>query len=566
MKKNIKEQVTKNTIPEKELQILQSPQFTKTGQLVLLCPDRQGNPTPINVDGKTYFGGTKSGEIYFVYDGFVLKRIGTQGCQFEKLKDANGNVVRYKEVPNQTLAGVYDDKLLQFGINPNDPQTDKLNKVSQINESLKKLVAIGTKSDIFKLWNQIVAYYYPNNPEMQLKTDDGSTLEPPVDINNRDSNYRKETARSLNLKFLNKDIVFYYPQNAKTPTSTSARKKFTLDNCKVALAEYLGNAMAFATNQQTKSDLSVDNNNTREFIKGCRGAGIYDKPFVLTVTDLEPYVQLSKRNTPFKWYRKGETLDFDNINSLLTGKELKQLRPGNSYLPFYADPSMRESVLDLKKVIKENLVKISEQKEKNILTETKIIQIRTKILTENRILKFKQPREKFFNEIISEALYLESQGFDKQLIKEEFWDAIKGLFGQHGSEAIFGTFKEYMGKWLLQKLTPVNPDGWIGSIIVTAIGNLHIDDLSKLTDCNFITKKLASSIGEGVARKIQHDKGYDGGISDVVRNGLFSAIDNSELVKSLETGLAKIVCPALSGVKTKLEDKANKMKTMAVQA
>ena len=53
---------------------------------------------------------------------------------------------------------------------------------------------------------------------------------------------------------------------------------------------------------------------------------------------------------------------------------------------------------------------------------------------------------------ISEAIYLQSQGFDKQIIKEEFWDSIKGLFGQHGSEAIFGTFKEYMGKWLLKKL------------------------------------------------------------------------------------------------------------------
>jgi hypothetical protein len=566
MKRKINEQATQNTIPEKELQILQSPQFTKTGQLVLLCQDKTGNPLPVNVDGKTYFGGTVRNNLYFVYDGFILKRIGNGGCQYEKLKDANGNVIRYKEVPNQTLAGVYDDKLLQFGINPNDPQTDKLNKISQINDSFKNLVKIGAKSNIFKLWNQIVAYYYPNNPEMQLKTEDGSTLEPPVDINDRDSNYRYKTAGNLGLKFINKDIVIYYPQNVKTPTSTSSRKKFTLDNCKVALAEYLGNAMAFATNQQTKSDLSVDNNNTREFIKGCRGAGMYDKPFVLTTTDLEPYVQLSKRNTPFKWYRKGGTLDFDNINSLLTGKELKQLRPGNSYIPFYADPSMRESKLKLDNLIKENLTKIKREKDSNLLAETKIIQTRTKILTENRILKFKQPREKFFDELISEAFYLESQGFDKKLIKEEFWDTIKGMFGQHGSEAIFGTFKEYMGKWLLQKLTPVNPDGWIGSIIVTAIGNLHIDDISKLTDCNFITKKLASSIGEGIARKIQHDKGYDGGISDVVRNGLFSAIDNSEMVKSLESGLAKLVCPALSGVKTKLENKANKMKTMALQA
>jgi hypothetical protein len=40
----------------------------------------------------------------------------------------------------------------------------------------------------------------------------------------------------------------------------------------------------------------------------------------------------------------------------------------------------------------------------------------------------------------------------------------------------------------------------------------------------------------------------------------------SQMVQSLETGLAKLICPALSGVKTKLEDKASKMKTMALQA
>jgi hypothetical protein len=122
-----------------------------------------------------------------------------------------------------------------------------------------------------------------------------------------------------------------------------------------------------------------------------------------------------------------------------------------------------------------------------------------------------------------------------------------------------------MGKWLLQKLTPVNPEGWIGSVIVAAIGNLHFDDISKLTDCDFITKKVAESIGEGIARKLQHDKGYNGGISDVVRNGLFSAINNTELVRNLETGLSKFICPALGGVTKKLENKADQMKLNAVK-
>ena len=38
------------------------------------------------------------------------------------------------------------------------------------------------------------------------------------------------------------------------------------------------------------------------------------------------------------------------------------------------------------------------------------------------------------------------------------------------------------------------------------------------------------------------------------------------MVQSLESGLAKLICPALSGVKTKIENKAKQMKTMAVQA
>ena len=157
-----------------------------------------------------------------------------------------------------------------------------------------------------------------------------------------------------------------------------------------------------------------------------------------------------------------------------------------------------------------------------------------------------------------------------EVIKEEFGEVLKGLFGQNGSEAIFGTFKEYMAKWLLKTLTPINPNGWIGSIIIASIGNLHFDDITKITDCDFIVKKLSLSIGEGIARKFQNDKGLgsgiSGGITDVIRNGLFGAIDNNQMVKSLESGLSNLICPSLSNVKTKLQNKTDQLKTMALQA
>jgi hypothetical protein len=361
----------------------------------------------------------------------------------------------------------------------------------------------------------------------------------------------------------NKDVVIYFPKNAVPEISGGTdNNEYTKDKCDKAIKTYLSAVIRYATRQDTQANSTVNSGRYKSFLQGCWGSGVYED------LEIKPdeLPKVNKQNKLFTFWR-GKTLNKNNVYNILAGKDDKFPAGQNPYLPLTLDgKGVNESKSKLDNLIKENLQKLSEEKNSNLLSETKIIQTRTKILTENRILKFKQPREKFFNELISEAIYLESQGFDKQLIKEEFWDTIKGMFGQHGSEAIFGTFKEYMGKWLLQKLTPVNPEGWIGSIIVAAIGNLHIDDISKLTDCNFITKKLASSIGEGIARKIQHDKGYDGGISDVVRNGLFSAIDNSEMVKSLESGLAKLVCPALSGVKTKLENKANKMKTMALQA
>jgi hypothetical protein len=38
------------------------------------------------------------------------------------------------------------------------------------------------------------------------------------------------------------------------------------------------------------------------------------------------------------------------------------------------------------------------------------------------------------------------------------------------------------------------------------------------------------------------------------------------MVKSLETGLATLICPSLKGVTDKIKNKAEQMKTMAVQA
>jgi hypothetical protein len=554
--------------PKDELAILTTSPFLKDkGTLVALCRSQNGTSKPVNVNGKIYFAAKKSFKkgdtkpYYLTYDGMILTG---DACKFTYLLNDKKSPMKIKGVPFSDLDLQYTDILKKFGIDPKNYDTDPYYLISNISEQLKQLASQGALSYVFKSWNDMLTYYYPNDyTTHQIQPKEGSTtLNPPVNRGEL-SQYFPINGRDYGLMYNNKDVVIYFPKNAVPEISGGTdNNEYTKDRCDKAIKTYLSAVIRYATRQDTQENSTINSGRYKSFLQGCWGSGIYED-LEITPKDLP---KVNKDNKVFTFWR-GDTLNKDNVYRILAGKD-PRYKPGqNPYLPLTLDGKpVVESKTKLDKLIKENLQKLSEEKNSNLLSETKIIQTRTKILTENRILKFKQPREKFFNELISEAIYLESQGFDKQIIKEEFWDTIKGMFGQHGSEAIFGTFKEYMGKWLLQKLTPVNPEGWIGSIVVAAIGNLHIDDISKLTDCNFITKKLASSIGEGIARKIQHDKGYDGGISDVVRNGLFSAIDNSEMVKSLESGLAKLVCPALSGVKTKLDNKANKMKTMALQA
>jgi len=553
--------------PKDELTILTTNPYLKDkGTLVALCRSQNGTSKPVNVNGKIYYAAKKSFKkgdtttpYYITYDGMILKG---DACKFTYALNNKNSPMKMSGVTFSDLDLQYTDILIKFGINPKNYDSDPYFSIDSISRDLKKLTDQGAVSSVFKSWNDMLRYYHPlDYANYSLIPLSGGSLNPPTNRGEL-SQYRVLNGRNVGLNYNDKDVVIYVPATAAPIVAGGGKKQYDEETCKTTLIEYLSASIRYETQQDPNDNPTINNAQNRQLIKGCYGANKYSG-LTVTQTDLP---DIGPDTKIFRWFR-GKTLSIKEVSYLLSGKD-KNLPAGkNPYLPFpIRKNDMNESKTKLDFLIKENLQKLSEEKNSNLLAETKIIQTRTKILTENKILKFKQPREKFFNEIISEAIYLQSQGFDKQIIKEEFWDTLKGMFGQHGSEAIFGTFKEYMGKWLLKTLTPLNPDGWIGSIVVTAIGNLHINDLSKLTDCNFLTKKLASSIGEGVARKIQHDKGYDGGISDIVRNGLFSAIDNTQMVQSLESGLAKLICPALSGVKTKIENKAKKMKEMAVQA
>jgi hypothetical protein len=240
---------------------------------------------------------------------------------------------------------------------------------------------------------------------------------------------------------------------------------------------------------------------------------------------------------------------------------LNSLRPND---PSNLSLKMKnENTINLKNLIRESLIETKKTKERNVLSEGKIVKARLSIISENVSLKTKKQKDKFFDELLSEMTYLNSQGFDKKIINEGFWDTLKGLFG-HAPDGIMEYFKEYIAKWLVGHLTPMDPNGWIGSMIITGIGNLPIGDIPKLTDCNYLTKFISKTAAEGTVYKLTHDKGLEGPFYDILRNSIVDMLDETSLGSKIEEALGSFICPLLGGVKNKMNVATDTLKQKAL--
>jgi hypothetical protein len=226
------------------------------------------------------------------------------------------------------------------------------------------------------------------------------------------------------------------------------------------------------------------------------------------------------------------------------------------------EPELKENYKVIKKQIRENLIKTKENK-KNILIEQSIVNKRFSIIIENRELKTKSQKEKFYLDVLVEMKRLNDQGFESKLITESFFDIISGFFGKGGT-GILQTIKEYFGNWLIGKLG-VDTKGWIGGTIVRAIGNLDIADIPKLTNCTFTTKLLSKSLAENAVSKLQTAAGLEGTLSNIMRNTLVETLEeNSTFMVKIEEALGSVLCPLISNVSGKLEDAASAMKEKAI--
>lgn len=224
----------------------------------------------------------------------------------------------------------------------------------------------------------------------------------------------------------------------------------------------------------------------------------------------------------------------------------------------------RESTDDnLKNIISESLYKAKINK-KSLIKESKIVRNRLEILTENRDLYNKRDLQRFFGDYLTETAYFNSKGYNTEIINEQFFDILKGFFTGTGLDSIMGTFKEYAAKWIIQKFG-IDPNGWIGSIITTAVGNLPLGDIPKLTDCNYVVPYLAKTIGESAVKKFMAEKGVDNPLTSVIRNALVEVLEDTAFGQSIEKGLEKIICPLLGDLSKKMGKVTNNLKNKALE-
>jgi hypothetical protein len=299
-------------------------------------------------------------------------------------------------------------------------------------------------------------------------------------------------------------------------------------------------------NDDTKTNVEIQQelDAQKRVIKAC--AGKYGSEF-------------SDDVSPFRLREKGLANDADELYRQLT-RITKPTTPGE--LNF----SLKESHnVDLKKVIRENLISIQKNNKKVLTEESKIVKNRFKIIGEGRTIKTKKDRIKLSDELINEMVYLNSQGFNKQVINESFWDLLTGLFPK-GVDSIFDTFKERGIAWLMEKVG-LNPNSWLGSVVVTGLGDIDIVDIPKLfSDCNFATKVMSKAIAEGTVRQLQQKYTSDSAVADILRNTVVEVLSETELGQKLESAIGSLICPLISNLSEKLKSATSEITDKAVGA
>lgn len=540
--------------PKNEWERFQSgPLGNKIGTIVNLCVGPNGLPRELRVGGRTYFIAKKTEKgNYLTYDGRVLVK-GNGNCEYTYKLDDKGQPVRLTADIGLELP--MKKELLQFGINPDDPKVNIYDTLDQVTKYLRvNLVNRGAVSGLFKLWNSMLAQYYPNDYDTVIlkPVAPNTTLEIPKDVNELTAKYNKGNGDNLSIKYNGEPFIFYLPKSSNLNIKGNKVNK-DQQYCETTLATYLINALQVKAGvdqplpqlQTIKSELST-----------CYGNGKFDNFGGFTKETMDPSTR--KKLSPYGFLNK--KLSFREIKKLLKSEKIAPSHNfdfDNTVGNQAYNPQLNENTL--RNVVRKKLTVLSEDKQKTLLSETKIITSRFNIIKESN-----NDNDKVLTELFNESFELVNLGLNPKLITEGLFDSLKGMFGI-GTEGILGYFKEKIVETLLNKLG-IDTDSWIAGIIVKAIGNIPMADYfsGKILTCDYLTPLLTKSIVEEAIKKVGDKAGLTGGFVDVLRNSLVQGLDSTDFAQSVERGVASILCPVLSKIGDNMENIFTSMKQKAL--
>lgn len=461
--------------------------------------------------------------------------------------DMTAQNMKTKEKRSWVCEAITNNPLLStFGIDSKLDKATLTKTLDNVTTNLQSYVDKEGVSNIFKQWNDLLISTYPDAIKLVI-TDDN--LLPDNDV---------LTTRYTQVPGLDRDkgwknAIIYLPKGKTKDLQAGKAGGITLDkeNCKAILGQYLGAALQYNAKVETTPIPQL-----REFqqqLVKCDGAGQFDD---FNGFDEAP-AEVKKKLRPHGFLTK--RIGKRQVFRILAGKTDSVKAPS----PYII--GLNESTeSNIKSLIKENLTKVKTEKLRTYSAESKIVKGRASIIVESTILKTKPQQRKLFNDILTESIYLNSQGFSKHIVQEQFFDTLKGFFDKEDFDSIYDTFKQYMGEWLVSKLTPLHADGWMSKLIMESIQDVDVNDFEKLLDCSFLTKSISKSIVDGSVGKLNKDNDLDGGLYDMVRNNIFDYVNNNDFLNKLESDITKILCPLLNGVSEKLDNAHEEIRDKAM--
>ena len=527
MRKIIKEQLQARPVQTKEQLLFQN--AFKSGCFPKWL--KNGKPGKLNNQDIWYGQNSKGENIVFFSDMTV------QNMVTKNKKNWACEALSYSTSP----------LLTSFNIDPKLDEVTLLKTLDNVTANLQTYVDKGAVSNIFKQWNELLSKDYP---KAKLLTNIEDKVLPDSDV---------LTTQFTQVPGLDRDkgwknIILYLPKGKTKDLQAGVTGGIKLDaeGCRTILGQYLGAALQYNAGVETTPIPQL-----REFkqqLVKCDGSGQFDSfdgfrenETASVKSKLSPYGFLNKK------------IDKRQVFRILSGKT-KYLKAPSPYII-----GLNESTdLKIKSLIKENLTKVKTEKLKTYSAESKIVKGRASIIVESTILKTKPQQKKLFNDILTESIYLSSQGFSKHIIQEQFFDTLKGFFDKEDFDSIYDTFKQYMGEWLVSKLTPLHSNGWMTKLIINAIDDVKVSDFEKLFDCSFLTKSISKTIVDGSVGKLKKDNDLNGGLYDMVRDNIFDYVNDNDFLNKLESDITKILCPLLNGLSDKLDNAHDEIRDKAM--